>query len=147
MAGFHRVPSARITAMATRVFGVPIAFISFMDENEQWFKSCIGMDSKPARRDLSFCGHAILQDAPLVIEDARKDERFHDNPGVVGPPHVRFYAGRPLRSRGGHKVGTLCIIDTEPRRMSVDDLDNLNDLAVWTEREIGNFEEEKRSVK
>lgn len=125
----------RITRMATRIFDVPIALISLVAEDEQWFKSCVGVVVPGTPRDVSFCGHAILGDEVFIVEDALKDERFHDNPLVVGPPHARFYAGRPLRIRG-KKIGTLCIMDTKPRIMTMEEIKNLDDLAVWVEQEM-----------
>lgn len=103
----------RVTRMAMRLFGVPIALVSLVDENRQWFKSCFGLDVSETERRISFCGHAILQNDTLVIEDATQDERFHDNPLVTGEAGIRFYAGHPLRNMSGHGLGTLCIIDHE----------------------------------
>lgn len=126
----------RITRMARRLFGVPIALISMVDENRQWFKSCNGLDVMETDRKISFCGHAILQKNTLVIEDALNDERFFDNPLVTESPHIRFYAGQPLRIHSGHAMGTLCIIDHQPRQFSDDDHALLVDLAQMVEREI-----------
>src|SRR5262245_44439822 len=105
----------RITRLAMDVFDVPIALIGLVDANRQWYKSCLGLDGSEAPRNLTFCAHAILQDDPLIIEDALLDPRFAGNPFVAGPPHVRFYAGQPITSEGGHKLGTLCLIDRVPR--------------------------------
>ena len=91
----------RLTRMARRLFGVDVALVSLVDESRQWFKSCAGMELSETPRDISFCGHAILGDGAFVIPDALQDERFCDNPMVAGPPHVRFYAGCPLRGPGG----------------------------------------------
>ncbi|MBU0927815.1 MAG: sensor domain-containing diguanylate cyclase [Spirochaetes bacterium] len=124
-----------LTRLASRVFKVPIALVSLVDENRQWFKSCVGLDVPETSREVSFCGHAILQDGVFVIEDALLDDRFRDNPLVVGSPGIRFYAGRPLRVEG-RKIGTLCLIDTEPRKRSDLDLSVLDDLARLTEREL-----------
>ena len=126
----------RVTRMARRLFGVPIALISLVDENRQWFKSCFGLDVSETERRISFCGHAILLDGALVIEDALQDERFADNPLVTGEPHIRFYAGQPLRTMSGKAVGTLCIIDREPRTFGEEDVAMLSDLAAMVEREI-----------
>lgn len=133
----------RITEMAARVFHAPIALITFIAEEEQWFKACYGMDDRSTPRKVSFCGHAILKPEIMVVEDAEKDERFRDNPLVLGKPFIRFYAGRPLNSLDGHRVGTLCIIDTKPRTMTQEELKNLDDLAIWVEREMNQFEKEK----
>lgn len=126
----------RVTRMARRLFGVPIALVSLVDENRQWFKSCFGLDVSETERRISFCGHAILQKGALVVEDAMQDNRFHDNPLVTGEPHIRFYAGQPLRTLSGQGLGTLCIIDREARKFTEDDLLMLADLAGMVEREI-----------
>jgi diguanylate cyclase (GGDEF)-like protein len=126
----------RVTRMARRLFGVPIALVSLVDENRQWFKSCFGLDVSETERRISFCGHAILNKGALVIEDTLKDERFADNPLVTGAPYIRFYAGQPLHTLSNQAMGTLCIIDTEPRRFGQEDLVMLSELAGMVEREI-----------
>lgn len=105
----------RITQFASFEFDVPIALITLVDEERQWFKSLVGLDVCSTSRDISFCGHAILQDEILVVEDASKDERFFDNPLVIGDPHIRFYAGAQLSLPTGQTIGTLCLIDRVPR--------------------------------
>ena len=122
--------------MAMRLFGVPIATVSLVDENRQWFKSCFGLNLSETDRRISFCGHAILQNEVLVVEDATKDERFHDNPLVTGEESIRFYAGHPLRSMSGHGLGTLCILDREARMFTDEDRHMLADLAGMVEREM-----------
>lgn len=129
----------RLIRMARRMFGVPIAMVSLVDLNRQWFKACQGYESRGTARDISFCGHAILGDEIFTIEDAAQDERFHDNPLVTGAPHIRFYAGCPLRVSRGAKVGTLCIIDTQPRSLDPDDALALKDLAAMVEDELTAF--------
>ena len=126
----------RLTRMAKRLFGVPIALVSLVDENRQWFKSCLGLQASETPRDISFCGHAILGDELFIIPNALEDERFVDNPLVVGEPHIRFYAGCPLKAPDGQMLGTLCIIDREPRAFGTDDLEALVDLASMVEREF-----------
>jgi diguanylate cyclase (GGDEF)-like protein len=126
----------RVARMAKRLFGVPIALVSLVDENRQWFKSCFGLDASETDRRISFCGHAILNKGALVIHDATQDDRFFDNPLVTGDPHIRFYAGQPLRTLSGHGLGTLCIIDRTPREFSDEDIAMLADLAGMVEREI-----------
>lgn len=126
----------RVTRMARRLFDVPIALVSLVDADRQWFKSCIGLGSSETSRDVSFCGHAILRDACFIVEDAQQDLRFADNPLVTGPPHVRFYAGWPLRAPGGARIGTLCLIDTRPRSFSATESDMLGDLAMLVERDL-----------
>ena len=126
----------RITRTATRLFGVPIALVSLVDECRQWFKSKQGLKVTETSRDISFCGHAILGPGPLVVPDALQDPRFADNPLVTGPPYIRFYAGFPLRGPGDQNLGTLCLISPEPRGFSETDQRQLRDLAAWAEREL-----------
>lgn len=126
----------RLTRMAKRLFGVPIALVSLVDENRQWFKSCFGLSVSETSRDISFCGHAILGNEPFIIPDTIVDERFADNPLVLRDPHIRFYAGCPLSAPNGRKLGTLCIIDRQPRSFDKEDLEALKDLASMVEREL-----------
>lgn len=126
----------RVTRMARRLFGVPIALVTLVDENRQWFKSCSGLDFRETERRISFCAHAILNNGALVIEDTTQDERFADNPSVTGDPHIRFYAGQPLHALSGQSMGTLCIMDRQPRSFGQEDLATLSDLAGMVEREI-----------
>ncbi|NHZ33013.1 PAS domain S-box protein [Massilia rubra] len=126
----------RITRTAQRAFGCPIALLTLVDSERQWFKSRRGLDVPETPRNISFCGHAILRDFPFIIPDAALDPRFADNPLVLGPPHIRFYAGIPLRAANGALVGTLCLIDQVSRGFSDDDLSTLCDLAQWAELEL-----------
>jgi diguanylate cyclase (GGDEF)-like protein len=126
----------RLTRLAKRLFGVPIALISLVDADRQWFKSCQGLDVRETPRGISFCGHTILGDEVMLVPDATLDERFHDNPLVVGAPGIRFYAGCPLRIPNGSKLGTLCLIDVEPRTLDAADRAALKDLARMAEQEI-----------
>lgn len=126
----------RITRMAQRMFQVPIALITLVDADRQWFKSAQGLDVPETPRDLSFCGHAILSDDVLIVPDARLDPRFADNPIVAGPPHVRFYAGCPVRAPSGHRLGTLCLIDHVARGFDADDQATLRDLAFMVEQQF-----------
>ncbi|MDT8838742.1 sensor domain-containing diguanylate cyclase [Paraburkholderia fungorum] len=130
----------RLTRVARRLFKAPIALVSLIDENRQWFKSCIGLNVAETSRDISFCGHAILHDDVLVIPDARNDARFYDNPLVTGAPGIRFYAGQPLTAPNGSKLGTLCVIDTHPREFGSEERGLLRDLAQIVEREIAAIE-------
>ncbi len=125
-----------LTRIAKRQFGVPIALVSLVDEDRQWFKSCLGLSVRETPRDISFCGHSILNNEILVIPDTTKDERFADNPLVTNEPKIRFYAGCPLEFMDGSRLGTLCIIDQQPRNLSDDNLKTLKDLASIAEREL-----------
>ncbi len=126
----------RLTRLAKRMFGVPIALVCFIDGHRQWFKSSAGLNVRETPRDISFCGHAVSYDQVFVIEDASQDERFADNPLVLKSPFIRFYAGYPLRFLDGSCLGTLCIIDTQPRAMDKEDIEALRDLAELAEREL-----------
>lgn len=126
----------RVTRLARRLFDVPIALVSLVDTDRQWFKSRAGLEATETPREISFCGHAILSDDVLVVSDAMCDERFRDNPLVAADPRIRFYAGQPLCAPGGEKIGTLCLIDVEPRSLPDADLSVLRDLADLVEREI-----------
>tara|TARA_B110000902_G_scaffold263596_1_gene343009 strand:+ start:1864 stop:2823 length:960 start_codon:yes stop_codon:yes gene_type:complete len=126
----------RLTRMAKRLFNVPIALVSLVDENRQWFKSCVGLPVSETPRDISFCGHAILGEGVFIIPDATADDRFHDNPLVIDDPNIRFYAGCPLRALNGGQMGTLCIIDDKPRDFDEHDLSALKDLAAMAEQEL-----------
>ncbi|MBA3531997.1 MAG: GAF domain-containing protein [Ardenticatenales bacterium] len=126
----------RITRTAARLFQVPIALISLVDADHQWLKSRQGFFEQAVDRTVSFCAHALLQDALFVISDSHLDPRFADNPLVTGVPHLRFYAGCPLKSRDGYPLGTLCIIDDKPRPFSEANQESLRDLAAWAEGEL-----------
>lgn len=126
----------RLTRMAKRLFGVPIALISLVDANRQWFKSYLGINVNEMPRDTSFCGHAILGDTLFIIPDASTDERFADNPLVLNDPSIRFYAGCPFKAPNGHKLGTLCIVDYQPRHFRQDEFEALIDLTAMLEREL-----------
>lgn len=125
-----------VTRLASRLFDVPIALVSLVDENRQWFASRTGLGATETPRCDAFCAHAILDSKPLMIEDATNDPRFRTNPLVIGDPFIRFYAGAPISSPRGHSLGTLCIIDTTPRVMTDDDIRCLRDLADLVETEI-----------
>ncbi len=123
----------RMTQLARDLFDVPIALVSLVDKERQWFKSHQGLEACETGREVSFCAHAIAYDAPLVIEDTLHDDRFIDHPLVGDLPHIRFYAGYPLRPLNGMAVGTLCIIDQQPRHFSERDLKLLGSLAGQVE--------------
>jgi len=126
----------RFTKFGKSILDVPIILISLVDESRQWFKSCIGLEATETPRDISFCGHAIMQDDTYIITDTLLDARFADNPLVVGAPHIRFYAGHPICATNGKKLGTFCAIDTKPRELSQSDLMHLKTLANMVEHEI-----------
>jgi phosphoribosyl 1,2-cyclic phosphodiesterase/CheY-like chemotaxis protein len=126
----------RITQLAAEAFQVPIAIVSLVDEDRQWFKACVGLDASETSREVAFCAHAILERDILVVPDAHADARFADNPLVTGAPHVRFYAGVPLRVGDTTPIGTLCLIDTRPRVLEARQLELLRSLGAMVEREI-----------
>jgi PAS domain S-box-containing protein len=136
----------RVTRMVKTVLKVPTALISLVDAERQWFKSRDGLDASQTARDISFCTHAILQDDVFVVEDAWADPKFADNPLVTGPPYIRFYAGKPLFSTTGKKVGTLCVLDSRPRQLSEEEEAKLASLAGWAEREINHFADETEAL-
>jgi GAF domain-containing protein len=119
-------PEARfdkLVAFAASEFEMPIVLFTLVEERHQWFKAKVGTVLCSTDREVSFCAHAILQPALMIVPDALDDQRFFDNPLVTGPPHIRFYGGAPLVLPTGEAIGTLCLIDTVPRRL--DDIDQL----------------------
>lgn len=126
----------RITRMAKRLFSVEICLVSLVDSERQWFKSRQGLDACETSREISFCGHAINDAEPFIIDDASLDERFADNPLVTDAPFIRFYAGYPIKSPDGYRIGTLCLIDPKPRQMCDADIETLRDLAAMVEDEV-----------
>ncbi len=126
----------RLTRLAARLFEVPIALVSLVDTDRQWFKSRVGLDAPETPREQSFCAHAILDDGPMVVPDASRDVRFSENPLVLGPPDIRFYAGIPIRTPEGLPLGTLCVIDRTPRAFDAEDMRTLHDLAALAEQEL-----------
>jgi len=126
----------RITRLATHLFKVPIALVSLIDTERQWFKSRVGVEPQETPRSVSFCAHAILQDDVMVVVDASADPRFADNPLVRGETGARFYAGSPIEIGDGLRIGTLCIIDTVPHEFSRENRAMLRDLAAMVANEI-----------
>jgi excisionase family DNA binding protein len=126
----------RIVRLATMVTGSPIALISLLTSTRQWFKAKVGIEPRETPRDWAFCSHAVLHEELFVVEDALEDERFRNNPLVQQDPHIRFYAGVPLRDKSGQPLGTLCVIDREPRRLRATEVQGLIDLAAIASAEI-----------
>ncbi len=125
-----------VTRLASVIFEVPITTIALVSEEEVWFKSIQGISIEKMQRDMSFCGHALLEEEKLIVNDATKDERFWDNPTVINEPHVKFYAGIPLFSPKGRPVGTFCIIDQKERHLDEKQVELLKGFARWAETEI-----------
>jgi len=126
----------RLTRLTARLLGVPMALFSLVDSDRQWFKSRVGVAAAQTPREQAFCDHTIRESAPLVVEDAWSDTRFMDNPLVTGDPHIRFYAGVPVRTSDGHAIGTLCALDSRPRALGPEDLQTLQDLADIVTKEV-----------
>ena len=135
----------RITRLVARALDVPIALISLVDQERQWFKSRVGVDVAQTPREQAFCAHAILETGPLVVPDATADIRFADNPLVTGAPDIRAYAGVPIRTRNGQAIGTLCAIDSQPRCFTQEELDTLSDLAALAMKQVQMREDMERS--
>jgi GAF domain-containing protein len=140
----------RLTALAARMFHVPIALVSLVDLGRQWFMSNRGLgDVRETPRNLAFCAHAIIsKEDLLIVPDATKDSRFKDNPLVTGPPHIRFYGGAPLLCPEGYKLGTLCLIDSKvrPEGLSLEDRQTLRELAALVVDAMVERRREKMSV-
>jgi GAF domain-containing protein len=117
-----------LVTLAAHICKTPMAMLSLVDEHRQWFKSKVGVQVRETPREVSICTHAIQQDDLFIVPDTRQDPRFRDNPLVVGEPRVRFYAGAPLINEDGFALGTLCVVDREPRELDEDQKDALLSL-------------------
>ena len=126
----------RLTWLASHATGCPMALISLLSAQRQWSKSRVGVDSREMARSRAFCSYALMQDEPFVVEDASADPRFADNPMVTGAPFIRFYAGYPVRTADGLALGSLCVLDTEPRRLREREMRALRELAVLASDEV-----------
>ena len=118
-----------IVAVAAHISGAPIALVSLVDADRQWFKARVGLDATETSREVSFCGHVVQDGHMLIVSDATEDERFHDNPLVTGDPSIRFYAGAPLVTSEGYAVGTLCVIDRQARQLGPEQVELLQRLG------------------
>lgn len=129
----------RLTRLAANYFNVKICLVSFIDSNKLWFKSNYGLKTGETERAISFCAHTILQNDILIVADARQDKRFVDSPLVTDEPHIVFYAGAPLSTIDGYKIGTLCLKDDKPRVLNLQEINALRDFADMIEQEINDI--------
>ena len=125
----------RITRLAASIFNAPMALISLVDRERQWFKSTYGLDASETSREMSFCSHAVASQEVLVVPDTFQDPRFSDNPLVTEAPRIRFYAGCPIFV-GANCIGTVCVLDNRPRQIDADAVGLLHDLAALAEIEL-----------
>lgn len=126
----------RLSRLAAALADVPVVTVTLVDTNRQWFKSCVGLESEGTSRELSFCAHVVAERRDLVVPDTFEDDRFADHPLVIGAPRIRFYAGFPVYHADGACLGTLCLIDTRPRRLSERVVQGLRELATLVEQEL-----------
>lgn len=133
----------KITQIVSEILDVPICLVSIVDNERQWFKSKVGLDATETAREISFCGHVVFSNEYMIVENALEDERFSDNPLVTAGPEIRFYAGMPLTVLDGVTLGTLCIIDMKPRKLSKNEI---NILKKFSEIIIEVFKKERVSL-
>jgi excisionase family DNA binding protein len=126
----------RLTALATHVCDCPMALVTLLTSTRQWFKSRVGFGLSQTPRDAAFCSYAILEPAPLIVEDAMNDSRFSSNPLVLGEPRIRFYAGFPVFGQDNLPFGTLCVLDREPRRLRQREMKSMEYLATIVSEEL-----------
>jgi len=141
----HEERFDRVTRLASHLFGVPMALVTLIDADRQWVKSRVGTDLEETERRDAFCRYTIGQDDLFVVPDASADERFSTNRLVVGDPNIRFYAGKALHAKSGHRIGALCLLDDKPRQLAASDQALLEDLASWVEKELVVEEELERA--
>ena len=125
-----------LVLLASYICQTPMAMLSLVDDHRQWFKSKIGVQVRETPRDVSICAHAIQQGELFIVPDTLQDSRFKNNPLVVNEPHVRFYAGTPLVNEDGYALGTLCVVDREPRELSADQKEGLEALGRLALRQM-----------
>jgi GAF domain-containing protein len=125
-----------LVVLASFVCKTPIATLSLVDDHRQWFKSKVGVEIRETSREVSFCAHAIQQEELFIVPDALEDSRFKENPLVLGDPHIRFYAGAPLIDEDGYALGTLCVMDREPRELDDTQKEALRSLRRLALRQI-----------
>lgn len=124
------------TSLVAELFQFPVVLVSFVDQDREWFKSAVGIETREIKRDISFCAHAICQKDVMVVADARQDPRFANNPLVTGPPYIRFYAGAVVRSPHNQPLGALCALDYQPRQLDEATLRHLRQFGDLLESEI-----------
>ena len=125
-----------LVQLAAYICEAPISTVTFIDRDRQWFKARVGLEEAETSRDISFCAYAILNDEPLIVRDASLDPRFATNANVIGSPHIRFYAGVPLRNRENYALGTLCVVDCKPRDLDAAQEHALSILAGQAARHL-----------
>ena len=132
----HEEVFDRIVALAARIFNVPVALLTLIDDERQWFKAQFGVEINETSRDTALCSHTILSGKTLVVADTTTDPRFDLNPVVMNEPNLRFYAGAPLRTPEGYILGTICILDKQTRHFSANEIASLEDLATIVMKQL-----------